>query len=150
MRILFFENGKPANQETADYMNRETAVLTPYRVRDYQTVKNYFQFLKLFCDNIPDNVERHLIGDIATTPDNHTDLIREALMLQLGYVKPCVVRIGGKRYLAQVAKSISYEEMKQGEFQALHRDTKQWVFDTLKGQGWSEADLKNLYKDFYQ
>jgi len=40
--------------------------------------------------------------------------------------------------------------MKQGEFQALHRDTKQWVFDTLKGQGWSEADLKNLYKDFYQ
>lgn len=149
-KYLFFENGIPANQETADYINGKDLILTPVKTRDYQTHKNYFQVISLFCEVIPETVQYMLLGNIEVTPDNLPELVRKAIQLKVGSVMPSLVSVHGNNFLAQIPKSISYEDMGEYEFRKLYRDTKAWIFETLKTvSGWSDDDLMGVFGNLY-
>lgn len=145
-RYLFFEKGIPANKETADFILNRQLILTPVRTRDYQNHKNYFQVISIFSDTIPAQVQYMLLGNIEVTPDNLPELVRKAIQLKVGSVTPSVVSVHGNAFLAQIPKSISYEDMGQDEFRKLYIDTKTWIYETLKGvAGWSDDDLVGVF-----
>lgn len=139
----------PADQDTVDWLNRREGEVSLEEIKLRDGMANYFQFLKLFVSNIPDNLQRHLIGDIVADEKNLTDLIRKAIQIRVGSVTPCITYLNGNKLLVQIPKSISYEEMGAKEFQDLHRDTKRFVFENLRLVGWTEEDIKTIFKDFY-
>ena len=160
MRKLFLKkvvssSGKigliPDSPDTEETLRREQEqyVVVEYKVRDYQTLKNYMQVLKLFVDNMPEKVKRSLVGSLELTPENEIDLIRKAIQNKVGSIEMGFGLLYGQPVMIPLAKSISYEEMEQEEFRLLHRDTKAWIFNALRENGWSDDMLRSIFQDLF-
>ena len=107
----------PADVETMDWLSfKETnpIILNVPDERTDQSRLNYFKFITMFCEHIPEATQLFLIGDkIPVTDKNQlVSLIRKSIQVRLGF---CDIGISmdseGKRELCYTAKSTSYGSM---------------------------------------
>ena len=140
----------------------EIVYLSVKNVRSIENHKRYFEVLRIFVDNAPEvvilsllNVTLQEFQQLTKSKSVLEDRVRKAIEMKLGFVedRKMILDLGGGEKMnvtQQVPRSIAYEKMTESEFIELHRNQKQFIFDLLKDYGWSESNLKELFKDFYQ
>lgn len=130
-------------------------------VRSIEVHKRYFEVLRLFTDNAPDlailtllDISPKELIALQKSKDTLEERIRKAIEIELGFVEDEkitltledgeTVNVTRKR-----AKSIAYGKMTEEQFALLHRGQKELIFYILREHGWSEEQLKELFKKFY-
>lgn len=131
-------------------------------VRSLELHKRYFEVLRLFAENAPELAILSLLDIspkeyilIQKSKDIFEERIRKAIEMELGYVedeKMSLTLNDGEvvNVVRKKAKSIAYGKMSEEDFASLHRGQKELVFDILKQHGWSNEQLKELFKNFYK
>jgi hypothetical protein len=131
-------------------------------VRSLELHKRYFEVLRLFAENAPEIAILSLLDIspkeyllIQKSKDILEERIRKAIEMELGYVedeKMSLTLHDGEviNVVRKKAKSIAYGKMSEEDFASLHRGQKELVFDILKQYGWSNEQLKELFKNFYK
>jgi len=131
-------------------------------VRSLELHKRYFEVLRLFAENAPELAILSLLDIspkeyllIQKSKDILEERIRKAIEMELGYVedeKMSLTLHDGEviNVVRKKAKSIAYGKMSEEDFASLHRGQKELVFDILKQYGWSNEQLKELFKNFYK
>jgi hypothetical protein len=171
--MLYFDiiqgnNGKigllPSTESTEQFLKglyaqeQKHLALNDAKVRDIDTHKRYFEVIKLFCDNADEATLCSLLKlsteeYLQLAQNEIPNLVRKQLLVILGYTttKDAKINVGG--YVADVkfieAKSISFNELDENAFRALHQANKSLIFDLLRGVGWDDRQLKAIFKDFY-
>lgn len=131
-------------------------------VRSLELHKRYFEVLRLFAENAPELAILSLLDIspkeyllIQKSKDVLEERIRKAIEMELGYVedeKMSLTLPDGEviNVVRKKAKSIAYGKMSEEDFSSLHRGQKELIFDILKQNGWSDEQLKELFKNFYK